>query len=68
MHTSNKIIRTNKTMIQDIHLKRVENEPWGFRLFGGADSEQPVTIIKVKYQIFEFWRKYNRIRTSSVEL
>ena len=37
----------NRRMYTDIQLNRDSYEPWGFRLCGGIESEQPLTIIKV---------------------
>lgn len=38
---------TSAKMIKTIYLNRIGNEPWGFRLCGGIDLDQPVTITKV---------------------
>lgn len=36
-----------KNMVLDLKFTRFENVPWGFRLTGGNDFEQPLTVIKV---------------------
>lgn len=34
-------------MVVDLKFSRFSEEPWGFRLTGGADFEFPLTVIKV---------------------
>lgn len=34
-------------MVLDFKLERTGNNPWGFRLTGGVEFEQPLTITKV---------------------
>lgn len=34
-------------MVIDLKFSRFADEPWGFRLTGGADMEFPLTVIKV---------------------
>lgn len=41
-------------MNKDIHLNRIKNESWGFRLCGGIDLDQPLTIINVSGEIISF--------------
>lgn len=31
----------------ELHFTKTDNAPWGFRLTGGADYEQRLTVVKV---------------------
>lgn len=31
----------------ELHFVKTDNAPWGFRLTGGVDYDQPLTVVKV---------------------
>lgn len=42
----------DSNMVVDLKFSRFSEEPWGFRLTGGADFEFPLTVIKVHSTIY----------------
>lgn len=40
--------------IIDIKFTKFDNTPWGFRLAGGSDFPQPLTVIKVSISNYKY--------------